>query len=427
MYDWANSAVWTSVIAAIFPVYFYSVAGAGLGDGVATSRFALATTLGLVLTALLTPLLGALADVGAVRKKMLAVFMVVGVVATAGLFFVGRGDWLLALALFVAIEVGLSGGCVFYDSLLPHVAHGREVDTLSTTAYALGYLGGGLLLALNLAWMLRPGWFGLTAGNGVTDLQASLPARLAFVSAAAWWLVFSVPLFRRVPEPPPPHADGNRGRPAIAGAFARLREVVSDLRRYPQAFRMLVAFLIYSDGIGTIIRMATIYGTEIGIGQGSLIASILLVQFVGIPFSLLFGALAGKVGPKPGILLGLAGYGVVGVYAYFIHSALQFLILALGVAAVQGGTQALSRSLFATLIPKSRSTEFFSFFALSEKFAGFLGPAVFAVTVAVTGSSRSAIVSVVLFFVVGGVLLLGVNVERGRRDSREPVAVRQPA
>jgi UMF1 family MFS transporter len=186
---------------------------------------------------------------------------------------------------------------------------------------------------------------------------------------------------------------------------------------------MLLAFLVYSDGIGTIIRMAAIYGTEIGIGQTALIGSILLVQFAGIPCAVLFGRLADKIGPKRAIFLGLAGYTAISVFAYFMKTGVHFLILALGVAAVQGGTQALSRSLFASLIPKHKSAEFFSFFALSERFAGILGPALFAATIALTGSSRFAIVSVIVFFVGGGVLLSKVDVDRGRRAAGEAEAL----
>jgi UMF1 family MFS transporter len=417
-YDWANSAVWTTVITAVFPVYFYRVAGAGLEGGVATARFAIATTVGMVATAILTPLLSVAADAWGTRKKFLAAFLAAGALATGCLFFVGRGDWLLALALFVLVEIGLSGSGVFYDALLPHVARPRQVDRLSTTGYALGYLGGGLLLALNLAWILRPGWFWLDRGAGTNDAADSLPARVALLSAAMWWVGFSIPLFLRVPEPPPAGGIDPRSR-TFSGAATRLRGILADLRRYPQALRMLIAFLIYSDGIGTIIRMAAIYGTEVGVSQGTLIGSILLVQFVGIPFALLFGRLAGKMGTKPAITIGLAGYVGVAVFAYFIRTGTQFVVLALAVAAVQGGTQALSRSLFASLIPRDRSSEFFSFFGLSEKLAGFVGPGVFAAAIALTGSSRSAIVSVVLFFLVGGWLLIGVDVGRGRSEAAE--------
>ena len=421
IYDWANSAVWTSVIATIFPVYFYRVAAADLSGSRAMAAFAVATTIGLVIVAAGAPALGVFADLAARRKRMLAVMVCFGAAATASLFFVGRGDWLLALVLFVGVEIGVSGSCVFYDSLLPHVASGDEVDRLSTSGYALGYLGGGILLALNLAWITWPGWFGMASAGPGDSAQATLPARLAFVSAAAWWVLFSIPLFRTVAEPPACFGveigDGVAG--AIVASASRLRRIFDELRAYPQAVTMLLAILIYSDGIGTLIRMATIYGAEVGIGQGALFGSFLLVQFISIPFALLFGRFAGMLGSKRAILVGLAGYTATAVFAYFMSRPLHFLMLALAVGAVQGGTQALSRSLFASLIPRHKSAEFFGFFAVTERFAGIIGPLVFAATAALTGTSRNAIVSIMVFFVAGAAVLTRVDVVKGRRAAAE--------
>jgi UMF1 family MFS transporter len=416
LYDWANSAVWTTVIAAVFPIYFYRVAGADLPEGSATRWFAVATTAGLVLVAVLAPVLGAIADYAAVKKKMLGSFLALGTLATAGMYFIQRGDWLLALGLFIAVEVGVSGSLVFYDALLPHVAREGEIDRASTTGYALGYLGGGVLLALNLAWIQWPQWFGLPHG---ADADATVPVRLAFASVALWWLLFALPLFRWIPEPPRRlEQDARSGQSPVRAGLARLRAGFAELRGYKQALLMLLAFLIYSDGIGTIIRMATIYGTEIGIGQSALIGSILLVQFVGIPFAVLFGKLAGWIGPKPAIFVGLAGYLAIALLGYFMTTAVHFLALAVLVGMVQGGTQALSRSLFASLIPKHQSAEFFGLFALSERFAGLFGPAVFAAVNAATGSSRSAIISGIGFFIAGGAILSRVNVAEGQRAAR---------
>jgi UMF1 family MFS transporter len=420
LYDWANSAMVTTIVAAVFPIYFYRVAGANLSEGVATQRFAVATTVSLLLVALLAPVLGAIADYAAVKKRMLGTFLALGVAAVAGMYFIHQGDWILALVLFMLADIGASGSFIFYDALLPHVAREDEVDRVSTTGYALGYLGGGLLLALNFAWIQWPAWFGLPEGDDLTEGQATLPARLAFLSVAVWWLVFSIPLFLRVREPAGTLEAGERlGQNPVRVAFHRLHHVFGELRGYKQAFLMLLAFLIYNDGIGTIIKMAAIYGTEIGIDQGSLLASLLLVQFVGIPFALLFGAVAGKLGPKLCIFLALLVYVGITALGYFMTSAVHFFVLAILVGMVQGGAQALSRSLFASMIPKHRSAEFFSFFALSEKFAGILGPALFAVTITLTGSSRYGIISVLLFFVVGGLLLGRVDVEAGQRAAHQ--------
>ncbi len=416
MYDWANSAMVTTVVAAVFPIYFNNVAAAGLPEGVPTQRFALATALSLAIVAVICPVLGAVADFTAAKKRFLGAFLGVGVLATAAMFFIQRGDWLLALALFVLANIGASGSFVFYDSLLPHVARPQEMDRLSTSGYALGYLGGGLLLTLNLAWILQPGWFGLPSGENLTDAQATLPSRLALLSVAVWWLFFSIPLFRRVPEPARRvESDERLDMRGVAVAFTRVGETLRELRGYRQAFLMLLAFLIYNDGIGTIIRMATIYGAEIGIGQNSLIAAIVLVQFVGIPFAIFFGGLAGRIGPKHAIFLALLVYVGISVLGYFMRTAAHFFLLAFLVAMVQGGSQALSRSLFASMIPRHKSAEFFSFFAIAEKFAGMFGPIIFAAVIALTGSSRNAVASVIAFFVVGGLILRKVNVEEGRR------------
>ncbi|MFN2399609.1 MAG: MFS transporter [Gemmatimonadaceae bacterium] len=419
MYDWANSAMVTIIVTAVFPIYFSDVAGAGLPPNVATFRFGIATTIGLVIIAILAPILGAVADYAAVKKRMLATFMGLGVVSVAMMFFIQQGNWLLALILFILANIGANGSFVFYDAFLPHIAKDEEMDRVSTAGYALGYIGGAILLALNLAWILKPEWFGLPSGPDITPEQKTLPVRLSFLSVAIWWLLFSIPLFRRVPEPPPKlETDEERGQSAMKVAFTRLTETFRELRLYKQAFILLVAFLIYNDGIGTIIRMATIYGREIGIGQNVLIAAIIVTQIVGVPFAFLFGAMAGRLGTKRSIFLGLVIYCGISILGYFISTATHFLILAALVGMVQGGTQALSRSLFASMIPRHKSGEFFGFFAVMEKFAGIFGPAIFALTLAATGSSRNAILSVIGFFLVGGAILAFVRVTEGQRVAR---------
>jgi UMF1 family MFS transporter len=424
LYDCANSAAVTSIVTAIFPVYFGSVAAAGLAPAKATEYYAAATTVGLGVVAALSPLLGTLADVRPWKKRLLALFAGIGIAATAALALVGHGDWVLAAALLVAITVGLNGSFVFYDALLPHVAREDELDRVSSAGYAIGYLGGGLLLAVQLAVILRPDLVGLPHGPGASAAARTWPARLAFLSVALWWALFSIPLFRRIREPAVAHPrlDGSKRaagarprRPALARAVERLAGTFRNLRRHRQALLMLAAFLVYNDGIGTIIRMATLYGTELGLPAGALIGAILLVQFIGIPAAFAFGSLADRIGAKRAILVGLAVYACVAVLGYFTRTAFHFFALAVLVGLVQGGTQALSRSLFASLVPRRLSGEFFGFFAVSEKVAGILGPAIFALAIAVTGSSRAAVLSVIAFFVVGAALLLAVDVEEGRR------------
>jgi MFS transporter, UMF1 family len=412
MYDWANSAFQATIIAAIFPIYFQKVAAADLPGPVATARFAWATTISIVIVAVVAPLLGAVADYAAVKKRFLAIFLAIGATATGAMYFIGRGDWQLALVLFVIGNVGVAGSIVFYESILPHLVGQDELDRVSSAGYAMGYIGGGILLAINVLMMSKPGLFGLASRE--------VAVRASFASVAIWWVVFSLPLFRYVPEPPrqlerDEAASGN----ALVTAAGRLVETFQELRRYRQAFVLLLAFLLYNDGIQTIIRMATTYGTEIEIDDNAMIAALLMTQFIGVPFAFLFGMFAGRIGAKSAVLVGLAVYSLITVLGYYMHSAAEFFALAILVGMVQGGTQALSRSLFASMIPRHKSSEFFAFFGVFERYAGILGPAIFAWVVERSGTSRNAILSVVVFFVVGGALLTLVNVEEGRRAARE--------
>jgi UMF1 family MFS transporter len=337
--------------------------------------------------------------------------MTVGVIATLMMATISQGGWAFAAIVFMIANIGIATSFVFYDSLLPHIAAPEEVDRVSTAAYAIGYLGGGVLLVLNLAWILSPSTFGLA------DSVAAI--RLSFVSVAVWWLLFSLPLFFRVPEPAPAlESDERPSDNPVRVAFVRLRETFRELRGYRQAFLMLVAFLLYNDGIQTIIRMASIYGAEVGIDRNAQIAAFVIVQFVGVPCSFLFGALAHRIGAKPGVFIGLAVYVSISLLGYFMTSAWQFFALAFLVGTVQGGTQALSRSLFARMIPKHKSSEYFGFFAVFEKFAGIAGPALFAASVTLFASSRAAVLSIIVFFVLGALVLTRVDVAAGEAQAQ---------
>jgi UMF1 family MFS transporter len=410
MYDWANSAFWATVVATVFPIYYARVATEGLDPAVAAFRYGIATTIALVLVAFVSPVLGALADLAGSKKQLLFAFMTVGAVSTAALALVGPGDWKLALGLFMLGNFGANGSVAFYDSLLPHIAREDELDRVSTAGYAMGYLGSGLLLALNLLWIQKPEWFGLA--------NAGVATKLSFVSVGIWWAVFTLPLMRRVSEPAVPGTDARSLARYVGGAFSRLGDTLRNLRRYRNALLMLVAFMLYNDGIQTMIRMASLYGTQLGIDEGSLIAALLMVQFVGIPFAWVFGRLPRSIGVKNAIFISLAAYTIASVLAFRMTTAGQFFALAFLVGTVQGGSQALSRSVFASLIPKHHSSEFFGFFSVFEKFAGIFGPLLFSLAIALTGSSRAAILSVILFFLAGGAILARVDIQAGQRDAR---------
>ena len=409
MYDWANSAFWSTVVTAVFPAFFASYAAAGLSGVEATSRFAWGTTIALTIVALTAPVLGALADHRPLKKRFLLVFLLIGVAATLLMATIGRGEWKYALVLFMVANVGVASTLVFYDSLLPHIAAPDQIDRVSTAGFAMGYIGGGILLLINLAWIMAPTMFGLP------DTTAAVP--LTFVSVGVWWLLFSLPLFRRVREPAV-RLEALRGPSLVLAAAAAAWKTFVELRGNRHAFLMLVAFLLYNDGIQTLIRMSSIYGAEVGIDQNAQIAAFVMVQFVGVPCSFLFGALAGRIGAKTAVFVALAVYIACSIVGYFMTAAWQFFVLAFLVGMVQGGSQALSRSLFARMTPRAKSSEYFGFFAVFEKFAGIFGPLLFGASVTLFQSSRAAVLSVIFFFVAGAIVLSFVNVEAGEAATR---------
>jgi UMF1 family MFS transporter len=402
-YDWANSVYFTTVITAVFPSFYATYAAKGLEPSQATARFGLITTASVLVVAIVSPLLGALADYSGVKKRFLAAFMAVGITACALMVFIGEGDIMLASVLFFIGNIGVSGSLVFYDSLLPHVAAPAETDRVSSAGYAMGYVSGGLLLLINLAWILQPAAFGFA--DSVSAIRAS------FVSVAIWWAVFSIPLFRRVPEPRA--AGPANGGFAVGAAFRRLGRTFREVRRYRNAFLLFIAMLLYQDGIQTVIRMSSVYGAEVGIEQTSQIAAFVMVQFVGIPFSFLFGALGTRIGTKRCIFFAIGVYIAATTLAYFMTTVVHFFLLAFLVATVLGGSQALSRALFARMIPHDRTSEFFGFYAVSERFATVFGPALFTISVMVTGNSRAAILAIIGLFIAGAYVLSLVNEEEG--------------
>lgn len=407
MYDWANSAYYTTIVAAVFPIYFAKVASSGQDSSMTLSRFASSKVWAILLTALIVPILGAVADARPLKKKFLAVFMAIGVTATGAMYWIKEGDWYFALVLSVISSVAIVCSIVFYESLLPHIASREEADRVSTAGYALGYIGGGILLAVNLAMIQKPEWFHI--------VDSGMAVRLSFASVALWWLVFSYPLFRDVSEPPVRAAvqSTSTGK-LIADSARQLVHTFRELRKFKHAALFLVAFFIYNDGVQTIIAMASIYGSNIGIDSSALIAALMITQFVGIPCSFLFGMIADRIGARAGVFLGLSVYLVITVYAYWLQTATQFFILAISVGMVQGGTQALSRSIFSNMVPRSKSSEFFAFFSVFERYASLLGPALFA-WAAQKGMIREAILSLVVFFVVGIALFARVDIAAGQK------------
>ncbi|PKO06861.1 MAG: MFS transporter [Chloroflexi bacterium HGW-Chloroflexi-3] len=402
MYDWANSTFATTIAAAVLPVYYSTVASKNLQPHEATSNWAFTTTIALILVALLGPILGAMADFSGAKKRFMSIFVVVGVTGTALLYLVKSGDWFMASVFYIIGSIGFAGANVFYDSLLPHVAHEDEIDQVSSRGYAMGYAGGGILLSINLVMiMFSP------------DHLTELMTRLSFLTVSIWWLVFTIPLWRNVKEPPRRILASEIGFNPIKASFSRLSNTFKEIKKYKELTKFIVAFWLYNNGIGTIIFMATIYGTELGFSSTTTIGTLLMVQFVAIPFAFLFGWLAKKIGTKRSILLSLLVYTLIAIGGYFLYKEIHFWLLGFAVATVQGGSQALSRSLFGRMMPKSKSAEFYSFFSVSEKIAGTVGPLLFGVVSRLMGGSRLSIVSLIIFFSLGGLLLWRVKEKDG--------------
>lgn len=408
LYDVANSAFATSVVAAILPPFFAATAGHALPKHLATAYWGYASSAALMIAAVISPLLGAAADRIGRRKPILFACVLAGSAGTLALAFVPWSAWWLLLVAFGIAFIAFAAANVLYDSLLPSIAAPEEMHRVSARGFAWGYFGGGVLLAINLAWILMPQRFGMSGADAAT--------RWSFASVALWWLGFSIPLFRNVPEPVPAAAKIAFGQLArdVVGQLAR---TIAEIRNRPDLLRFLIAFWLYSDGIGTIVKMATIYGSEVGIGRNDLIGALLMVQLLAAPASLAFGRLAGRFGPQRSVLFGLIGYVGISLLAFFLSKPWHFWLLAALVAAFQGGTQALSRSMFASLAPKKQVGEMFGFYSVSEKLAGVVGPLLFGIVAQLTGGGRWATLVLLPLFIGGSWLLMTVNLERGTQEA----------
>ncbi|ANE48783.1 MFS transporter [Paenibacillus swuensis] len=406
MYDWANSAYATTMIAAVLPIYYKDVAGVALGSK-AEVYWGYSQSLAMFLVAVLAPLLGAIADYTGRKVWFLRLFSMIGILASFCFAFVGKGDYILASVLLIIGTIGYTGGNTFYDALLPDVAPKEERDRVSSRGYAYGYIGGGILLALNLAMIQQPGWFGLTNSTAATQWS--------FITVGLWWFGFSLPIFRHMKDVP--LESGKRWTEYATVGWRRLIVTFKQIKQYPELLKYMIAFWFFSDGISTIISMATIYGRGIGIDTGDLIKALLITQFVGFPFAILFGKLAERLGSKKSLYLSLGVYMLIVMLGYYMTSAVHFYLLAFMVGTVQGGSQAIARSIFSRLVPAGRNAEFFGFLSVSSKFSAMVGPFVFALAAQLTGSTRIAILSLLLFFIIGIALLYRVNLEKGEQEA----------
>jgi UMF1 family MFS transporter len=394
LYDVANSAFSTAVMAGFFPIFFKEYWNAGVDASVSTFRLGVTNSTASLAVALLAPILGAVADAGGSRRRFLVTFAVLGAGMTALLFFVGEGQWLVAAAVYMAALLGFSGSIVFYDSLLVAVASRERADIVSAVGFAAGYLGGGVLFAVAVWMTLSPDTFGLAG-----EAEA---VRVSFLAVAVWWIAFTIPLALWVREQA---AAGQRDTPAASEGLGDLRETFRHLRRYRLAFLFLIAYFFYIDGIHTIVRMAVDYGLSLGFDTASLITALLIVQFVGFPAALAFGRLAERVGARRAILAGIGAYVFICLWGARMQESWEFYTLAVGIGLFQGGVQSLSRSYFSRLIPRERAAQFFGFYNTIGRFSAVVGPLLMGAVSYFTGNPRLSMVSVIILFAVGGTLL----------------------
>ena len=411
-YDWANSAYATTVMAGFFPLFFKEYFSASADVTVSTAQLGFANSLSSLIVVLLAPLLGAIADVGGLRKRFLFILAYLGILMSAALSLVSEGAWEMAVFVYVLGNIGFMGSNTFYDALLPSVAKEKEVDFVSGLGFALGYLGGGILFAFNV-WLVRdPAFFGLgTAAEAV---------KLSFISVAIWWALFSLPLLLFVREEKPPIKKG-AFQIAVDG-YRKLAGTLKKISHLKGLLLFLVAYWLYIDGVDTIIRMAVDYGKAIGFESSDLILALLIVQFVGFPATLLFAKLAQHWDTKKAILLAIGIYLVITLWAAQMNEVYEFYFLAVMIALVQGGIQALSRSYYARMIPPGASAEFFGFYNFLGKFAAILGPTLVGLVALYTESSRAGIASVAVFFVLGGVLLMLVDADKTAKEVRSTLS-----
>ena len=407
LYDWANSAFATTVMAGFFPVFFKSYWATGMPATESTLRLGTANAVASLLAVLLAPVLGVIADRSGRKKGLLLMLAMLGVLMSGGLFLVGEGYWLVAAGLYVLGVVGFSGSIVTYDAMLLDVAGKAELERVSALGFALGYLGGGLLFAINVLMVLYPEAFGLA--------DKSEAVRVAFLTVAIWWAVFSLPVLLFVDEVPHPQARSfSRG---MRHAWQEFSATWRMLRQLPMAFTFLIAYWCYIDGVDTIVRMAVDYGLSLGFAADSLLTALLLTQFVGFPAALLFGRIGDRIGAKRAIWLALIVYVIVVFWAWRMTASWEFYGLAVVIGLVQGGIQAMSRALYARLIPAEHAGRLFGLYNMMGKFAAVVGPLLVGWFAVWSGDARTGILSVLLLFLAGAWLLGRVRVAEGERDA----------
>jgi len=428
MYDWANSAFATTVMAGFFPIFFKQYWSYGVDVNMSTAQLGFGNSLASLFVALMAPFLGAIADKGSAKKKFLLFFAYLGVLMTAGLFLVHKGQWGMAIFVYVMGIIGFSGANVFYDAILPGITGEDKIDYVSSLGFSMGYLGGGLLFLINVLMTLMPQKFGLP------DVTAAV--RVSFLSVAFWWGLFTIFTIAWVPEGKST-AKVKSGESIVTAGIKQLMNTFKKVRHLKTVFLFLLAYWFYIDGVDTIIRMAVDYGLSLGFESNDLIVALLLVQFVGFPAALVFGKLGERWGVRKAIYLAIGIYMCVTIWGTMMTRKEEFYILAAVIGLVQGGIQALSRSYYSRLIPKSQAAEYYGFYNMLGKFAAIIGPALMGIVGLIVRrmlmppsptteqmisigqlASRWSIGSISILFIVGVVLFYFVDEEKGKEQAK---------
>lgn len=408
LYDWANSAYSIAITTAIFPIFFKNVAAGGMENYESTAWLGYGNSIYTLIIAVLAPFLGTLADYRGNKKKFFFFFLIIGVIATYSLAFISEGEWVKALTIYIISALGFAGGNIFYDSFLVDVTHEERMDWLSTSGYAYGYLGSTIPFVLGIAVILNYGRLGLASSIVAT--------KIAFIITAVWWFLFSIPFIKHVKQV---YYVETFASP-LKDSINRLIKTFREIKSHKNIFLFLVAYFFYIDGVNTIIKMATAYGTDIGVSANSLLIILLAVQIVAFPFALLYGRLAQKFSAKSMLSVGICVYVCISLTAFLLPSLpdnrskiIMFWVISMMVASSQGGVQALSRSFYARLIPKEKSAEFFGFYNIFGKFATILGPFLVGIISHLARNSSFGVLSIALLFIAGGLVLTCVHERKG--------------
>ncbi len=405
LYDVGNSAFVLVMVTAIMPIFYKDYAAAHLSGALSTAHWGFANSGASFVLALLSPVLGAMADYKMRKKYFFLIFLFIGLIFTLTLTLVQQGQWLMCLALFVIARIGWSGANVFYDAFIIDVTTKERMDSISAMGYGFGYLGSVVPFAIIIT---------LIFSAGMADGLPIQAAKTGFIIVALWWACLSIPAITNLKQH---HFIELSARP-FSDSFKRLYRTLLEIKKHRQPFLFLVAYFFYIDGVGTIISMSTAYGRDLGFSATLLIVVLLFIQIVAFPFTLLFGKLATLFTAKKMLLAGITIYVVVTLLAFFLPSVedikiktILFWFIAFLVASAMGGIQALSRSFFAKLIPPEKSSEFFGFYNVFGKFAAITGPFLMGAVGGLTGDSRWGVLSIVILFIIGGLLLMRVDGE----------------